>query len=148
MFIHFTNGILVLFSLVSIYMTHKMSSHFREGYIVRQADRENSPDSNSSNNGNNNNTNDGVRYNKGTFDLETWSCELKTVEGAMMVWEDYGKQCSIEMASRGIMIPFVVVGFVLAGLSIWQMIGGRRDADGERMKTEDVGLEMGKFNAI
>ncbi|KAF2796470.1 hypothetical protein K505DRAFT_347916 [Melanomma pulvis-pyrius CBS 109.77] len=145
MFVHFTHSILVLFSLVSIYITHKMASHFREGYIMRQA--------NNNNNNNNNNNSDGnpdggVRYNIGTFDLETWSCELKSVKGAMMVWEDYSKQCDIEVAGRVIMIPFVIVAFALAALSISLMIGSRRDPDGERMKTEDVGLEMGKFNAI
>lgn len=144
MFVHFTQSILVLFSLVSIYITHKMASHFREGYIMRQA---NNPNNNNNNNPDAN-PEGGVRYNIGTFDLETWSCELKSVKGAMMVWEDYSKQCDIEIAGRVIMIPFVIVAFALAAISISLMIGSRRDPDGERMKTEDVGLEMGKFNAM
>ncbi|KAF2709246.1 hypothetical protein K504DRAFT_467218 [Pleomassaria siparia CBS 279.74] len=134
MFVHFTMSIIVLFSLVSIYMTHKMSSNFRQSYIMRKAS--------------NTDPDEGVRYNIGTFDLETWSCELKTVPGATMVWEDYRKQCDVEVAGRFIMIPYMIVGFGLAALAIWQMIGSRRDPDGVRMKSEDVGLEMGKFNAV
>lgn len=134
MFLHFGNSILILFALVSIYITHKSSSHFREGYANNKAERPSSDD--------------GMRYNIGTFDLESWSCELKTVEGARMVWEDYGKQCSIEMAGRGVMIPFLIVGWMLCGMSIWQMIGCKRDADGERIKTEQVELEMDKMNAV
>lgn len=134
MFLHFINSILVLFALVSTYVTHKSSSHFNERYINYKADRASSDD--------------GMRYNIGTFDLETWSCELKIVPGAFMVSEDYRKQCAIEMAGRDMMIPFLIVAWVLCGLSIWQMIGCRRDANGERIKTEQVEVEMGKMNAV
>ncbi|KAF2690601.1 hypothetical protein K458DRAFT_438480 [Lentithecium fluviatile CBS 122367] len=134
MFLHFTNSIIILMALVSLYVTHKSSSHFSERYINNKAERPSSED--------------GMRYNRGTFDLETWSCELQDVDGARMVQEDYGKQCVVEMAGRAMMIPFLVVGCVLAGLSIWSMIGGARDADGERMKTELVEVEMGKMNAV
>jgi hypothetical protein len=142
MFVHFTQSILILFSLVSIYITHKMTSHFREGYILRKATNPSAfpslPDA----------LEGGVRYNIGTFDLETWSCELKSVKGAQMVWQDYSQQCALEVAGRIIMIPYVTVAFLLVGASIWQMIGSRRDPEGQRMKSEDVGLEMGKFNAM
>src|SRR5437763_1569603 len=84
--------LVILFALISIYVTHKSSSSFSERYVNRKADRSSSDD--------------GMRYNIGTFDLETWSCELKSVDGARMVWEDYGKQCAIEMAGRDMMIPF------------------------------------------
>ena len=134
MFLHFSNSILILLALVSIYVTHKSSSHFNEFYIMNKAERPSSED--------------GMRYNRGTFDLENWSCELQSVDGAKMVQEDYSKQCMVEMAGRNMMIPFLVVGWVLAALSIWQMIGGTRDADGERMKTEQVEVEMGKMNAV
>ncbi|KAF1960068.1 hypothetical protein CC80DRAFT_284521 [Byssothecium circinans] len=135
MFLHFSNSVLILFALVSIYVTHKSTSHFSERYINSKAERPSSMDE------------DGMRYSRGTFDLETWSCELKVVEGAKMVWEDYGKQCMIETAGRGMMIPFLIVGWALCGLSIWIMIGGRRDADGARIRTEQAELEMGKMNA-
>ena len=39
MFLHFTNSIFVLFSLVSIFVTHKSSSQFREGYVMFRANR-------------------------------------------------------------------------------------------------------------
>jgi hypothetical protein len=88
------------------------------------------------------------RYSIGTFDLETWACELKDVRGAIMVKDDYSKQCEIELAGRATMIPFVLVAWLVAGISIWGLVGGgRRGPDGERVKTQDVGLEMGKMNA-
>jgi hypothetical protein len=125
MFLHITNGILVLFALVSISVTHRSTSHFRDGYV------------------------NFVAYNIGTFDLETWSCELKDVRGASMVQEDYAKQCAIEVAGRALMIPFVILAWSVAAIGIWGLVGGgRRGPDGERVKTEDVGLDMGKMNAI
>ncbi|KAF1849629.1 uncharacterized protein K460DRAFT_298227 [Cucurbitaria berberidis CBS 394.84] len=137
MFLHITNSILVLFALVSIYVTHKSTSHFRDGYVNLRASR--MADTSSEN---------FFRYNIGTFDLETWSCELKNVQGATMVAEDYGKQCKIEVAGRAVMIPFVIFAWLVAGIGIWGLVGGgRRGPDGERIKTEEVGLEMGKMNA-
>lgn len=144
MFLHFALSILVLFSLVSLYITHRMSSHFRPGYVVRVA-----ASLDNTSNPNNYNPEGGMVYNRGTFDLETWSCELKTAQGATMVWEDYSNQCNMEVAGRIIMIPFVIIAFLLAALAIAQMIGCKRDPEtGARMKSEDVGLEMGKFNAV
>lgn len=133
MFLHFSNSVLILFALVSLAMSHKSSSHFSERYINKKADLASSED--------------GMRYNRGTFDLETWSCELKSVPGSRMVWEDYGKQCTAEVAGRAMMIPLLIVGWGLCGLSIWMMIGGWRDANGQRIKTDQVELEMGKMRA-
>jgi hypothetical protein len=141
MFVYFTQSILVLFSLVSISITHKMASHFSAFYIMRKASNPSAfPSSPNALEG-------GVRYNIGTFDLETWSCELKSVQGAQMVWQDYSQQCDIELAGRWIMAPFVIVAFLLVGTAIWQMIG-KRDPEGQRMKSEDVELENRKLNAI
>ncbi|KAH8730320.1 hypothetical protein GQ44DRAFT_701166 [Phaeosphaeriaceae sp. PMI808] len=140
MFLHISNSILILFALVSIFVTHKNTSHFRDGYVNVRASRMD----------NDNDTNDGFfRYSIGTFDLETWACELKGVQGARMVQDDYGVQCTNELASRALMIPFVIIAWLVAGIGIWGLVGGgRRGPDGERVKTEDVGLEMGKVNAI
>jgi hypothetical protein len=98
-----------------------------------------------------NNTSDAqdgfFRYNIGTFDLETWACELKNVRGAAMVQDDYSMQCGVEIAGRAFMIPFLIVAWIVAGVGIWGLVGGgRRGPDGERIKTEEVGLEMGKMN--
>jgi len=145
MFLHITNAILVLFALVSIYVTHKNTSHFREGFVNFRASRMNDTASTSTS------TQQSpafFRYNFGTFDLETWACELADVEGAGMVREDYGMQCGIEIAGRAVMIPFVVVAWWVAAIGRWGFVGGgRRGPDGERMKTDEVGLEMGKMNA-
>ncbi|KAH7125714.1 hypothetical protein B0J11DRAFT_312480 [Dendryphion nanum] len=133
MFIHFMNSIIILFALVSLFVTHKSTSHFSERYIMRKADRT---------------TNEGVRYNIGTFDLETWACELKTVDGAAMVKDDYTRQCSVEEVGRGIMIPLMIIAFVLSFAGIADMMKCRKDANDVTMKTEDVDAEMSKFNAI
>lgn len=141
MFLHVTNSILVLFALVSITVTHKSSSHFRDGYVNFNAYRmnETNPDSQVEN---------FFRYSIGTFDLENWACDLKDVRGVGMVAEDYAAQCNIEVAGRAIVVPFVAIAWLLAGISIWALVaGGRRGPDGERVKTEDVGLEMGKVNS-
>lgn len=137
MFLHLTNGILILFALVSISVTHKSTSHFRDGYVNFRASRMNESSSENV-----------FQYNIGTFDLETWACELRDVRGAAMVTEDYGIQCSVELGGRAVMIPFVIIAWLVAGIGIWGLVGGgRRGPDGERMKTEDVGLEMKKMNA-
>ncbi|KAL5413865.1 hypothetical protein PMIN03_003545 [Paraphaeosphaeria minitans] len=133
MFLHFGNTILILFALISTLVAHKSSSHVNVRYVTNKADRSSAAE--------------GLRYNIGTFDLETWSCEWKSIPGAEMVWMDYGAQCSIEVAGRSLMCLFLVVTTALAGLSIRGMIG-RRDASGERIKTEQVELEMGKMNAV
>ena len=77
MFLHITNGILILFALVSISVTRKSTSHFRDGYANSRAMRMNDTSDNF------------FRYNICTFDLETWACELKDVRGASMVRDDY-----------------------------------------------------------
>ncbi|KAF1835107.1 hypothetical protein BDW02DRAFT_302253 [Decorospora gaudefroyi] len=142
MLLHITNAILVLFALVSIYVTHKNTSHFRNGYVNHRASHMNASSSSSS-------EVSYFRYNIGTFDLETWACELQDEPGAAMVQDDYAAQCSNEIAGRAVMIPFVVVAWIAASLGIWGLVGGgRRGPDGERIKTVDVGLEMGKMNAV
>jgi hypothetical protein len=140
MLFHITNAILILFALVSISVTRKSTSHFRDGYVNFRAS--------AMNDGNSTASDKVFRYNIGTFDLETWSCELKDVRGVGMVRDDYAQQCAIEVAGRAIMIPFVLLAWLVAGIAVWGLVGGgRRGPDGERVKTEDVGLEMGKMNA-
>lgn len=147
MFLHIMNAILVLFALVSIYVTHRSTSHFRDGYVNFRATF--MDDNSSSRKYQSQSDSEVFQYNIGTFDLETWSCELKDVRGVGMVASDYAHQCSIELAGRAIMIPFVIIAWLVAGIGIWGLVGGgRRGPDGERVKTEDVGLEMGKMNAM
>ncbi|KAF1976052.1 hypothetical protein BU23DRAFT_578853 [Bimuria novae-zelandiae CBS 107.79] len=133
MFLHFFNTVLILFALISIFVTHKSSSHVNVRYIELKSDRI-SPT-------------DGMRYNIGKFDLETWSCGWVPIPGATMVHDDYDAQCRVEVAGRAMMVLFLVLGMGLAGLSIWSMLGGR-DINGERIKTEEVGVEMDRMNAV
>jgi hypothetical protein len=76
MFVHLMNSILVLFALVSIYVTHKSSSRFRDGYVNFRTSFMNDTSPNDP-------TDNFFRYNIGTFDLETWSCELKDVRATL-----------------------------------------------------------------
>ena len=133
MFLHFFNTVLILFALISLNVTHKSSSHVNLRYITNKADRPSAAE--------------GMRYNIGTFDLETWSCEWVPIKGADMVQDDYAAQCRIEVAGRAMMALFLCIGVGLAGLSIWGMLGGR-DRAGERIKTEDVGVEMDRMHAV
>lgn len=136
MFLHITNSILILFALVSAYVTHKNTSHFRDGYVNFVASRRNDTEP----------AENFFRYNVGRFDLETWACELKDVRGAAIVSDIYDRQCHIEVAGRAIMIPLIILSVLVAAVGVWSLVaGGRRGPDGERMKTEDVGLEMGKL---
>lgn len=138
MFLHITNALLILFALVSVFVTHKNVSHFRDGYVESRANFINDKSNNENY----------FRYNIGRFDLETWACDLKDVKGAAMVQDDYRRQCGIEMAARNLMIPFIILAVGLAGVGVWGLLsGGRRGPDGERMRTEDVGLEMDKLRA-
>jgi hypothetical protein len=144
MLLHLMNSIIVLFALISILITHKSSSQFRDGYVNFSATKNGqkpSPKPSS--------TPKFFRYSLGTFDLETWSCELKDVRGTGMARDDYNNQCAIEVAGRATMIAFMVLAWLVAAIGIWSLFkGGRRGPDGERIKTEDVGLEMGKMNAM
>lgn len=136
MFLHITNSILILFSLVSVWVTHQKSSRFRDGYVNFVASRMNDTDS----------SENFFRYNVGRFDLETWTCELKDVRGAAVVSDAYGSQCHIEIMERLLMIPLAIMAGLVAAVAVWGLVsGGRRGPDGERMRTEDVGLEMGKM---
>ncbi|XP_014560739.1 hypothetical protein COCVIDRAFT_12559 [Bipolaris victoriae FI3] len=143
MFIHIVNAILVLFALVAIYTTHTNSSTYRPTYISELTANSTSTTPTIAS------PSDPVfRYDRGTFDLETWACSLKSVEGAGMVRDDYAKQCSIETAGRAVMVPFLIAAWIVAGVSVWGFVGGgRRGPNGERMSTDEVGVEMGKMNA-
>jgi hypothetical protein len=139
MFLHITNAILVLFTVVSIYVTHKNSSHFRDGYVNFRTSRMNDTTNFQDN---------FFRYNIGTFDLEMWACELEDVTGAAVVRNESGRQCRVETAGSAVMIPFIIIAWLVAGVGIWGFVGGGwRGPDGERIKTEEVGLDMGNMNA-
>lgn len=135
MLFHVVNALVVLFTLVSLYVTHANTAHFHDDYINVLASQRNA-------------TQTYVRYNLGTFDVETWTCELQRAQGASMVSDDYGKQCGDEIAGRAVMIPFMLLAWLIAGVSIWGFAkGGRRGSDGEAIRTQEVNLEMGKMNA-
>ena len=85
-------------------------------------------------------------YDRGTFDLETWSCELASKPGAEAAREDYASQCQIEESGRWMMVPLLLAGVGVTCLSVAQMMGCQRESDEEQLKTP--AFDMGKFNAI
>ncbi|RMZ66080.1 hypothetical protein GMOD_00005147 [Pyrenophora seminiperda CCB06] len=134
MFFHLVNAFVVLIALVLIEFTHAKTAHFRADYINDLASQRNA-------------TQTYVRYNRGTFDLETWTCELYRTQGVGMVQDDYGKQCADEIAGRGVMIPFMLLAWLIAGVGIWGFIkGGQRAPDVEAVKTQEDGFEMDKMH--
>jgi hypothetical protein len=137
MFLHITNSLLILFAFVAIFVTHNSSSRFRDAYVLfRTSLSSSSNDSDSS-----------FRYNIGTFDLETWACDLRSARGADMARDDYAQQCSIEVAGRALMVPLAAVAWCIAGIAVWGLVGGgRRGPDGERVKSRDVGLDMERLD--
>ena len=141
MFLHITNSLLILFAFVAISVTHTSSSHFRDAYVLFRTSLSSSFPSSSFLSSND--TDSSFRYNIGTFDLETWACDLRSARGADMVREDYARQCKIEVAGRALMVPLAVVAWCVTGSAVWGLVGGgRRGPDGERVKSGDVGLDM------
>lgn len=83
-------------------------------------------------------------YDRGTFDLETWSCELKDVPGAMVAWDDYTMQCHLERAGRWMMIPYLLIGVSVAFFVVWEMIGVQQDRR-ETLKSDVEAFDMNSF---
>ncbi|KAF2204238.1 hypothetical protein GQ43DRAFT_365064 [Delitschia confertaspora ATCC 74209] len=130
MFLNIINTLLILFSMVALFVTHKSSSHFSVRYMSRKGGF----------------GKDGI-YNRGTFDLETWSCELQSIPGAKVAWDDYASQCRIEVAGRMMMVPFLLLGIGVTCISVAQMMGCQRDGK-EQSKPGLEDFEMSKFNAV
>ena len=129
MFVHFINTIMILLSMVAIFVTHKSSSRFSRNYVSRRGGF--GPDG---------------FYDRGTFDLETWSCDLKSSRGAEVARDDYSSQCQIEEVGRWMMVPFLLISVGVTCLTVIQIMGCQEETD-EEQKTP-VEFEMSKFNAI
>lgn len=128
---------LILTDLTLLYTTRKSSAYVRVDYINDAA----SFLSNNTNWG----AHDYVRYDIGTFDLETWACQLKDVAGASDVKEDYGNQCAVERAARVIMVPFLLVAWVVVLVGVWRLVEKRgARADGMRTGDEESGAIGGE----
>jgi hypothetical protein len=136
MTLHIVNACMLLIAMISIFFTNATSSRFRIEDIPEQPNAV-SPTGFRY-----------YRYDAGTFDLETWSCELKDAPPIGMAREDYSKQCMIETAGKTIMIPFFIVGLAVAGVSIWGFISmGKTTTGDEQLWTKDMELEMGKVDS-
>jgi hypothetical protein len=136
MTLHILNACMLLIAMTSIFLTNATSSRFRFQDIPEQPNAV-SPTGFRY-----------FRYDVGTFDLETWSCELKDAPPIGMAREDYSKQCTIEAAGKIIMVPFFVMALAIAGVSIWGFISmGKTPMGNDQPWTKDMELEMGKFDA-
>lgn len=133
MVLHIINAILVMTALIAMFVSHKASSSF-EYELIPGTPNAVSPSGYRY-----------YRYDSGTFDLETWTCELEYVKGVGEARKDYKAQCEIEVAGRTIMVPFFLVALAVAGLSVWALIvGGEQGRCSEHIHTKDIDLEMSK----
>jgi hypothetical protein len=136
MILHTINAILVLSALIAIFVSHKASSLFNYDELP-QTPNAVSPSGYRY-----------YRYDSGTFDLETWTCELKNAKAAGEAREDYRKQCDIEVVGRTIVVPFSFVALVLAGMSVWAFVVAEKQGPrSEHLWTKDLDLEVGKADA-
>lgn len=91
-------------STVLSFSQHTQSSHFNVNYIS-QFWGGYGPDRN---------------YEQGLFDLETWVCDIAVYDNASPVGPaGFGTQCVVELASRWLLIPWLVVASAVASLSWW-----------------------------
>ncbi|KAF9693454.1 hypothetical protein EKO04_008409 [Ascochyta lentis] len=133
MILHITNTILAVTALIAIFVSHKASSAFDYKLIPRTPNAV-SPSGYKY-----------YRYDAGTFDLETWACELENPESVGEARKDYQAQCNIEVAGRMILVPFFLVALTVAGVSVCTyIIGGKQGPRGEHLWTKAADLEMNK----
>lgn len=132
MVLHIINVVLVLFAIIAMSVSHKASSTFEADLIPREPNAV-SPSGYRY-----------YRYDSGTFDLETWTCELMKPESVGDARSDYRAQCEIEVAGRTIMVPFFLAALAVAGMSVWAFImGGSQELRSDHIYTKDVDLEAG-----
>ena len=133
MILHSINAILVLTALITMSVSHKASSSFKYNLIPKEPNAVSTSGYRY------------YRYDSGTFDLETWTCELKNTKRVGEARKDYQAQCEIEVAGRMIMVPFFLVTLAAIGLSVWALVvGGKQGPRSEHLYTKDADLEMGK----
>lgn len=113
-------AVLSLVSLLTIFVSHLRSAHFDVNY----------KDPYSGGYG------PWGRYAKGTFDLETWTCDLAAFEGSPSI-QTFSKQCRIEQAARWALVPFCIVSVLAAGLGWWAMSNEKANVD-ECIKLKEV----------
>lgn len=131
--LHTINTILVLVALIAMSVSHKASSKFQADLIPKEPNAI-SPSGYRY-----------YRYDDGTFDLETWTCELMHPEAVGEARKDYHTQCDIERAGRMIMAPFFLVALAVTGLSVWALVTGSEQGPiNEHIYTKDADLETGK----
>jgi hypothetical protein len=133
MALHVVNTILVLSALIGLSVAHKDSSTF-DYKLIPQEPNALSPSGYRY-----------YRYDAGTFDLETWTCELMNIPAVGDAMKDYSAQCQIEAAARMMLVPFFLATIAVTGLSIWALVvGGRQLPHNEQLYTKDIDLEVGK----
>ena len=124
---------LVLSALIALFVSHKASSTFQPESIPNEPNAV-SPSGYKY-----------YRYDPGTFDLETWTCQLTTPKAVGEARKDYQAQCNIEVAGRTILVPFFLVALAMSGLSIWSLIlGTKHGARNDRLYTKDADLESSR----
>jgi hypothetical protein len=90
------NACFALAALIYILAIHSQSAHFDPDYKAQN----------------------GI-YDQGTFDVETWTCELAAYTGAQDVHDIFSGQCPLETAGRGMFVVLCLVAFAAAGTAFW-----------------------------
>jgi len=82
-------------------------------------------------------------YDKGVFDLETWTCELNSVtiiseEEQSNIGGDMGRQCMIERVTRWMMVPLFVLAAMVAGLAVWELVRVERGRKAGELEEQEL----------
>ncbi|KAF2103211.1 hypothetical protein NA57DRAFT_72191 [Rhizodiscina lignyota] len=101
-------AILFIACLGSIYGVHNASAHFDPTYTYYTADDSSFNGSWGPNN----------KYSGGTFDLETWSCDLTDV--SEVSFPEFGARCWVEKIARWLLIPWAFSAAAAAALAYYK----------------------------
>ena len=120
------NTMLVLSLLITLNIVHAKSAHFNIHYTSKYGGYGPSD-----------------IYDKGVFDLETWTCELNSVttiaeEEQSNIGGDMGRQCIIERTTRWVMVPLFVLAAMVAGLAVWELFRVERGREARELEDQEL----------
>ena len=120
------NTILVLSLLITLNIVHAKSARFNIHYTSKYGGYGPS-----------------YIYDKGVFDLETWTCELNSVttiaeEEQSNIGGDMGRQCMIERTTRWVMVPLFVLAAMVAGLAVWELVRVERGRKAGELEEQEL----------
>lgn len=95
LFILLVHYVLTLATLICTFVIHRLSAHYDPGYLT-------------------------TRYDRGTFDPETWACEMPLSHN---LWGRDGailhRQCSFEKSSRWVSVCIFVLSAIFGAVMVY-----------------------------